>query len=1014
MSLLIFVTSSASADFMAWLEVDENGKHDLCWDTKMGREYFVESSESLQNGSWQQEGSVYGWGDEVRWHVFTAENVGTGGGGGNNGGGESEDDGLERVNFWVALLPEAGGQVISWQTNGVNYRFIENTIDFTNAPTLMRWNSSSFSFLFFTAGGGNLASDYETSTYAQLPVSERLKVDEMRAAWPEIQTEIITPYVDGVYQSPPQSGGSGEGNVTGGRRFFRVREEEKDTDGDGLMDFHEFLFTKTNPFQQSQAQGGITDAQKDSDGDGASNIDEIAAGTDPLDYYNGDLNSVPGEQPKFFIQSKMGRAEKKGTRALAEGNRTRRFNKYTFTHQIDLRENWAKGGNFRNSVYTDLRKLIIDDQADTRIETNTGASASVGNDGSCFHTWKDKPDSEVNVCPANICGSGRLVNETMTLTDTKKEIRTDSVFESFDDVTCSGTVSIIERILLTEEYTDDRVIEEASQIAEMAGFGEEYNRVSDWIGGDIILSSAFPRAEVLGSQYRLKWKPTKLPFVVKWKETFTLRDGSSQELVGEFEWVHTDGTESIESEIFDIPIPNRIGIHRVEDFSVEPLGSLQILAHQVGRLGEARRIFARPTDNSDYLSFMPLNLDRDDGEDLAPMIDTDSEDLIAGSKDDDFMRLDILLHLVDFESGVVNIRMPEKTRAFDKLGRVLSTNDLIGIRLGGSGAKLTSLKDGADSIYIEALKDFTGGDVDVEYSGDFGSLTDKVTLTPLEIKAASIPYLNEDDDPLPVSGSVDGILAVWRDGARGTELKIVIELPSAFVANLPPSFITWVAEDYNTVIPDNSLEHTFSWPSHFGRKKITITFPKAGFDHEIWVDIPDVGSVSEPDAKVDLILNSDPVLLWAYAQEAREWSEAQTELSPAKRNALKHSYWCALGASDERLGKNVTLDFARAHEFTNKEKDQDNFSDTLGAYNNTMDLFNNEMGANCELSKIVSLRVSEFGFIPTKLPDKPAIQQLLLRKLSRGLLLIWDGEGSADSDKTNRFLIKSDGTRTHN
>lgn len=165
------------------------------------------------------------------------------------------------------------------------------------------------------------------------------------------------------------------------------------------------------------------------------------------------------------------------------------------------------------------------------------------------------------------------------------------------------------------------------------------------------------------------------------------------------------------------------------------------------------------------------------------------------------------------------------------------------------------------------------------------------------------------------------------------------------------------------------------------------------------MDVPNVGTLSEEAAKRDL-RNLDKLAgLWIASEWADNWSKAVTGKSPAERNALKHSYWNALGASNVAIGKAFTLQYTTAHEYSNKVKDQDSSDAKLGAYNNTMDLFNNDVGANTAFTKQDPVK--------GPVPDTDAIKAALLQKLSAGELMIWDGTGEWNSKTTNRFLIKS-------
>ncbi|HRR78344.1 MAG TPA: hypothetical protein P5191_16315 [Ruminococcus sp.] len=54
-----------------------------------------------------------------------------------------------------------------------------------------------------------------------------------------------------------------------------------DTDGDGLTDFQEYVYTQTDPLVYDSVTEGLSDSDADSDNDGLSNIDELTRGTYP-------------------------------------------------------------------------------------------------------------------------------------------------------------------------------------------------------------------------------------------------------------------------------------------------------------------------------------------------------------------------------------------------------------------------------------------------------------------------------------------------------------------------------------------------------------------------------------------------------------------------------------------------------------------------------------------------------------------------------------------------------------
>jgi hypothetical protein len=110
------------------------------------------------------------------------------------------------------------------------------------------------------------------------------------------------------------------------------------------------------------------------------------------------------------------------------------------------------------------------------------------------------------------------------------------------------------------------------------------------------------------------------------------------------------------------------------------------------------------------------------------------------------------------------------------------------------------------------------------------------------------------------------------------------------------------------------------------------------------------------------------------------------------RDAFRHAYWTALSASDLFVAQNDIIVISTAHEFTNRSENQQ-------AFNSTMDLHNNAIGASINITT---------GWFPP-VPDWDKIREEIMKRYTAGELWIWEGNGS--QGESEGILIKSNGEK---
>ncbi len=272
----------------------------------------------------------------------------------------------------------------------------------------------------------------------------------------------------------------------------------------------------------------------------------------------------------------------------------------------------------------------------------------------------------------------------------------------------------------------------------------------------------------------------------------------------------------------------------------------------------------------------------------------------------------------------------------------------------------------------------------------------RINLLPVQIKATSNGFpptgLPGKYSSTPKKGSVDNLISVWP----AEELKIIIEIPEPFKSNPPAGLITWNAPGHT--VPDQTTEFTFSWLDT-GSKTITITI--GGSTFKVVVDVPNVGNISQGDA----LLALDPITaasVVAFGIEAMNYSNDPANFPSVvpKKDAVRHSYWTALCASDILVDNQGVLFVTTAHEHNNKWGVSTFGGSTAPqqAFNSTMDLRNN----------LIGIATSHMTGIGT--PDRPAVLQDLNQQYQQGLMWIYDGSTSEAASegilsKSNRQKI---------
>lgn len=266
-------------------------------------------------------------------------------------------------------------------------------------------------------------------------------------------------------------------------------------------------------------------------------------------------------------------------------------------------------------------------------------------------------------------------------------------------------------------------------------------------------------------------------------------------------------------------------------------------------------------------------------------------------------------------------------------------------------------------------------------------------LSPVEVEVSRPDFQKK----AWVAGA-DNLLGVWDTHKKGNDwLDVRVKLPDGMTqSSLPSGFLKWQYEGATETIPDNTVQHRFRWPGQHGVRKISISIGSSGYKKLLFVDLPDVGGVSEHEAEaISLLLPGGLASLtrfWAWKAAARLATDDSLDLGVSKgqRNALRHAYWNALASSDPMVGQDMTLMLTTAHEWDAWD------AGNQQACESTMDLWNNHQGSTVQHSVLLQ-------------PNASAIWSELLQKLSSGQLWVWNADEESEHSANSKDLtIKSD------
>lgn len=253
------LVAATEAPLEAWLQEEGSGLLYLYTTTDVGRGYQVEWSPDLAAAAWTPALVTPAGGTGGRQAFYLGQRPGFDG---------APPHHPARRDFTLLAYPD-GTSLAQWQGTDGSLIRRRVALDFRRVPRLANAVIETATVVTRTQLSEEVA-----------PLAVAVTPDPV----PEIQSAL-----DALGEAYPLLGFSPAGSVVrsmaeagslSGTQFWRVRRLEQDADGDGLSDFDEWQTRFTNPMAA------------DSDGDGATDSAEVAAGTAPLDFFNGQRSTV--------------------------------------------------------------------------------------------------------------------------------------------------------------------------------------------------------------------------------------------------------------------------------------------------------------------------------------------------------------------------------------------------------------------------------------------------------------------------------------------------------------------------------------------------------------------------------------------------------------------------------------------------------------------------------------------------------------------------------------------------
>ncbi|MGI8604978.1 MAG: hypothetical protein ACR2OZ_18565 [Verrucomicrobiales bacterium] len=229
--------------FEAHLELEQPGKHFLCWTPQIYHQYQIEISDDLVN--WSLESTFYAWDDDnIRYHFLTVDPAQT------SGGSQFPPS---KTPVFFALRSLESQWFATWVgADGLEYAAAVSPVP-AGASPLQLHDSGDYRLTILIMPPAPIGTHIAGST--ELPQQETLRLFALESIIEDLDEPPTNP------TAPVATSGT--------KRFWRVRRIA-DSDGDGINDATEISVLHSDPFLV------------DTDGDGIDDRTENDQGNSPL------------------------------------------------------------------------------------------------------------------------------------------------------------------------------------------------------------------------------------------------------------------------------------------------------------------------------------------------------------------------------------------------------------------------------------------------------------------------------------------------------------------------------------------------------------------------------------------------------------------------------------------------------------------------------------------------------------------------------------------------------------